>query len=137
MRERKKEKWVGCGEVYCALYMTRKWFREGTSGSNGMNRLVNPLLKTIRKLSHFRVLEINQRQITNREISWKGATALGLIPAGGYKPTSWGYSNPRTPSSNPQLCQESFQDRVRRRLLRVPWTARRSNQLILKETNPE
>ena len=24
-----------------------------------------------------------------------------------------------------------------RRLLRVPWTARRSNQLILKETNPE
>jgi len=25
----------------------------------------------------------------------------------------------------------------RRRLLRVPWTARRSNQLILKEMNPE
>jgi len=24
-----------------------------------------------------------------------------------------------------------------RRLLRVPWTARRSNQLILKESNPE
>ena len=24
-----------------------------------------------------------------------------------------------------------------RRLLRVPWTARRSNQSILKETNPE
>ena len=24
-----------------------------------------------------------------------------------------------------------------RRLLRVPWTARRSNQLILKEINPE
>ena len=26
---------------------------------------------------------------------------------------------------------------VWRRLLRVPWTARRSNQLILKEINPE
>ena len=25
----------------------------------------------------------------------------------------------------------------KRRLLRVPWTARRSNQSILKETNPE
>ena len=24
-----------------------------------------------------------------------------------------------------------------RRLLRIPWTARRSNQLILKEVNPE
>ena len=29
-----------------------------------------------------------------------------------------------------ELCQ-------RRRLLRVPWTARRSNQSILKEINPE
>ena len=26
---------------------------------------------------------------------------------------------------------------VKRRLLRVPWTARRSNQSILKEINPE
>ena len=26
---------------------------------------------------------------------------------------------------------------VRRRLLRVPWTAKRSNQSILKEINPE
>ena len=30
-----------------------------------------------------------------------------------------------------------FQTLVRRRLLRVPWTARRSNQSILKEINPE
>ena len=30
-----------------------------------------------------------------------------------------------------------FQAQFSRRLLRVPWTARRSNQLILKEINPE
>ena len=36
-------------------------------------------------------------------------------------------------------CQgiEAFELRCWRRLLRVPWTARRSNQSILKEINPE
>ena len=36
-------------------------------------------------------------------------------------------------------CQkiDAFQLWCWRRLLRVPWTARRSNQLILKEINPE
>ena len=36
-------------------------------------------------------------------------------------------------------CQriDAFEQRYWRRLLRVPWTARRSNQLILKEINPE
>ena len=36
-------------------------------------------------------------------------------------------------------CQriDAFKWRCWRRLLRVPWTARRSNQSILKETNPE
>ena len=36
-------------------------------------------------------------------------------------------------------CQriDAFQLRCWRRLLRVPWTARRSNQSILKEINPE
>ena len=32
---------------------------------------------------------------------------------------------------------DAFELRCWRRLLRVPWTARRSNQLILKEINPE
>ena len=32
---------------------------------------------------------------------------------------------------------DAFKLRCRRRLLRVPWTARRSNQSILKEINPE
>ena len=31
----------------------------------------------------------------------------------------------------------AFELRCYRRLLRVPWSARRSNQSILKETNPE
>ena len=34
-------------------------------------------------------------------------------------------------------CFSAFKLRCWRRLLRVPWTARRSNQSILKETNPE
>ena len=36
-------------------------------------------------------------------------------------------------------CQRiyAFELRCWRRLLRVPWTARRSNQSILKETSPE
>ena len=36
-------------------------------------------------------------------------------------------------------CQriDTFELRHRRRLLRVPWTAKRSNQLILKEISPE
>ena len=32
---------------------------------------------------------------------------------------------------------DAFELRCWRRLLRVPWTARRSKQLILKEINPE
>ena len=32
---------------------------------------------------------------------------------------------------------DAFELRCWRRLLKVPWTARRSNQLILKEINPE
>ena len=32
---------------------------------------------------------------------------------------------------------DAFEQRCWRRLLRVPWTARRSNQSILKEINPE
>ena len=32
---------------------------------------------------------------------------------------------------------DAFELRCRRRLLRVSWTARRSNQFILKETSPE
>ena len=32
---------------------------------------------------------------------------------------------------------DAFEVWCRRRLLRVPWTARRSNQSILKEINPE
>ena len=32
---------------------------------------------------------------------------------------------------------DAFELRCWRRLLRVPWTSRRSNQLILKEINPE
>ena len=32
---------------------------------------------------------------------------------------------------------DAFELRCWRRLLRVPWTARRSNQSILKEVNPE
>ena len=31
---------------------------------------------------------------------------------------------------------DAFEPRLWRRLLRVPWTARRSNQSILKEINP-
>ena len=36
-------------------------------------------------------------------------------------------------------CQriDAFELRCRRRLLRVPWTARRSNQSILKQISPE
>ena len=32
---------------------------------------------------------------------------------------------------------DAFELNFKRRLLRVPWTARRSNQSILKETSPE
>ena len=32
---------------------------------------------------------------------------------------------------------DAFELWYQRRLLRVPWTARRSNQLVLKELNPE
>ena len=41
-------------------------------------------------------------------------------------------------STEKAVCQKSDAFiNCRRRLLRVPWTARRSNQSILKEINPE
>ena len=38
---------------------------------------------------------------------------------------------------SPSWRTDAFKPRCWRRLLRVPWTARRSNQSIIKETNPE
>ena len=40
-------------------------------------------------------------------------------------------------TSHPRLRIDAFELWYWRRLLRVPWTARRSNQSILKEINPE
>ena len=49
------------------------------------------------------------------------------------------YSKPSTPLTHSHHCQriDAFELWCWRRLLRVPWTARRANQFILKEINPE
>ena len=54
--------------------------------------------------------------------------------------TSWGWSNPwwsRVEGLRSIWVGHAFELWCWRRLLRVPWTARRSNQSILKEINPE
>ena len=65
---------------------------------------------------------------------------VGSIPGLGRSPGE-GTSYPLQYSGleNPMNCIESMEKSIEswRRLLRVPWTAKRSNQLILKEISPE
>ena len=54
-----------------------------------------------------------------------------VFPVAMYRCESWTIN--KAESQRTDFFELWFQ----RRLLRVPWTARRSNQLILKEINPE
>ena len=54
-----------------------------------------------------------------------------VFPVGVYGCESWTIKK----AEHPRI--DAFELWCWRRLLRVPWTARRSNQSILKETNPE
>ena len=54
-----------------------------------------------------------------------------VFPVVTYRCESWTIKNTGPPKTN------AFELWHWRRPLRVPWTARRSNQIILKEINPE
>ena len=86
-----------------------------------------------------RCLLLGRKAMTNLDSSLKRETLptkFGLVkamvfPVGMYGCESWTIKKAE--------CQrtDAFELWCRERLLRVPWTARRSNQSILKEINPE
>ena len=63
-------------------------------------------------------------------------TKVYLVKATVFSVVMYGYENWAIKKADHQII-DAFKLWCWRRLLRVPWTARRSNQSILKEINPE
>ena len=81
-----------------------------------------------------RRLLLGRKTMTNLEISWLTKVLLVnaiIFPIGMYLCKSW------TIAKAEQQRIDPFELWCWSRLLRVPWTTRRSNQSILKEINPE
>ena len=64
------------------------------------------------------------------------STKVHLVKAMVFPVVMYGYKSWTVKKAEPQRI-DAFELWCWRRLLRVPWTARRSNQSILKEVNPE
>ena len=64
------------------------------------------------------------------------STKVHLVKATVFSVVMYGYENWAIKKADHQII-DAFKLWCWRRLLRVPWTARRSNQSILKEINPE
>ena len=72
--------------------------------------------------------------LKNRDITW--LTEVHLVNAMVFPVVMYGCESWTTKKAEHQRI-DAFELWCWRRLLRVPWTARRSNQLILKEISPE
>ena len=72
--------------------------------------------------------------LKSREITWP--TGVHLVKAMAFLVVMYGYESWSIKKAERQRI-DAFELWCWRRLLRVPWTARRSNQSILKEINPE
>ena len=72
--------------------------------------------------------------LNNREITF--STKVHIVKAMGFSVVMYGCENWTIKKAE---CQrfDAFEFCCWRRLLRVPWTAKRSNQSILKEISPE
>ena len=72
--------------------------------------------------------------LKNRDITLP--TKVCLVKAMFFQVVMYGYDHWNIKKAERQKI-DSFELEYWRRLLRVPWTSRRSNQSILKEMNPE
>ena len=72
--------------------------------------------------------------LKRRDITWP--TKIHLIKTMGFPVVMYGYESWTIKKAECQRI-DAFELWCWRRLLRVPWTTRRSNQSILKEINPE
>ena len=75
-----------------------------------------------------------RQHIKSRDITL--STKVHLVKATVFSVVMYGYENWAIKKADHQII-DAFKLWCWRRLLRVPWTARRSNQSILKEINPE
>ena len=75
-----------------------------------------------------------QDNILGRNITWP--TKVHLVKAMVFPVVMYGYKSWTTKKAEHRRI-DAFKRWYWRRLLRVPWTLRRSNQLIPKEINPE
>ena len=80
-----------------------------------------------------RCLLLGRKHIKSRDISL--LTKVHLVKAIVFPVVMYGYESWTTKKAEHQRT-DAFELWCWRRLLRVPWTARRSNQSILKEINP-
>ena len=72
--------------------------------------------------------------LKNRDITWP--TKVGLVKAMVFPVVLYGYES-WTIKKAERRSVDAFELWCWKRLLKVPWTTRRSNQSILKEINPE
>ena len=98
-------------------------------------QMVTAAMKFKRRLLLGRKVMINLNSILKRETSFcqqrSVESNLWFFPVVMYRCESWTIKKAESPRI------DAFELWCWRRLLKVPWTARRSNQSILKETNPE
>ena len=80
------------------------------------------------------ILENLDSELKSRNITW--STKVRLVKAMVFPVVMYGCEN-WTVEKAERRRTDAFELWCWRRLLRVPWTARRSNQSILKEINPE
>ena len=89
-----------------------------------------------------RCLLLGRKPMTNLDRILKSSrditslTKVHIVKATVFPIVMYGYENWTIKKAESQRF-DAFELRCWRRLLRVPWTARRSNQSILKEINPE
>ena len=89
-----------------------------------------------------RHLLLGRKVMTNLNSTLKGrditlSAKVCLVKAMVFPVVMYGCETWRTIKKAEHLRIDAFELQCWRRLLRVPWTARRSNQSILKEINPE
>ena len=88
-----------------------------------------------------RCLLLGRKTMTNLDTTLKSRdvtlpTKIHLFKAMVFPVVMYGYESETIKKAEPQRT-DAFKLWCWRRLLRVPWTPRRSNQSILKEINPE
>ena len=115
----------------------------GRKATTNLDSVLNPWLIHVNvwqkplqycKVISLQLIKINEKKLKSRDIIFTTKVCIvkaTVCPKAVYGCESW------TIKKTEHQRADAFESWCWKRLLRVPWTARRSNQSILKEINPE